>query len=348
MLYAPAMADTHDHPNDHDHGSVSWWSRVRHGVGHLIAHDHDHGPSTALLDTGAIGIRATKVSLVLLGVTALLQAVIVVFSGSVALLSDTLHNLTDALTSIPLWIAFALGRRAATRRYTYGFNRTEDMAGLVIVAAIAVSVALVIWESVKRLVEPQLIEAIPWVIAAGLIGALGNELVARYRIRAGESIGSEALVTDGRHARTDALTSLAVVAAGIGASLGVSWVDPVAGLIVAVPMLWLLVKSARRILRRLSDGIEPEIVEEVASTITGVPGVEEVEALRVRWHGHQLRIAASVSVNPDLTVGQGHDIAHNIEHELLHHFTTPIAVTIHIEPHQQPDRHDSIAHHPHA
>ncbi len=205
-----------------------------------------------------------------------------------------------------------------------------------------------IWESVKRLVEPQLIDAIPWVIAAGLIGALGNELVARYRIRVGESIGSEALITDGRHARTDALTSLAVVAAGIGASLRVSWVDPVAGLVVAVPMLWLLVKSARRILRRLGDGIEPEIVDEVASTITAVSGVEDVEALRVRWHGHQLRIAASVSVNPDLTVGQGHDIAHNVEHELLHHFTTPIAVTIHIEPHQQPDRHDSIAHHPHA
>lgn len=343
-LYIPAMADLHDHDHDHAAGSLS--SRVRHGVGHLIAHDHDHD-SSALLDTGAVGIRATKVSLVVLGVTALIQAVIVVFSGSVALLSDTLHNLTDALTSIPLWIAFALGRRAATRSYTYGFNRTEDMAGLVIVVAIAVSVALVIWESIHRLVDPRLIEAIPWVIAAGLVGALGNELVARYRIRIGRSIGSEALITDGRHARTDALTSLAVVAAGIGAAFGASWIDPVAGLVVAVPMMWLLVKSARRILRRLSDGIEPEVVDDVAATITEVDGVEDVEALRVRWHGHQLRVTASVSVNPDLTVRQGHDIAHNVEHELLHHFTTPIAVTIHIEPHQQPDRHDSIAHHPH-
>jgi cation diffusion facilitator family transporter len=273
------------------------------------------------------------------------QAVIVVFSGSVALLSDTLHNLTDALTSIPLWIAFALGRRAATKKYTYGFNRTEDLAGFVIVAAIAVSVVLVIWESVHRLVEPRLIDHIPWVIAAGLIGALGNETVARYRMRTGRSIGSEALITDGRHARTDALTSLAVVAAGIGAALGVSWVDPIAGLVVAVPMLWLLAQSARRMVRRLSDGIEPEIVDEVATVITDVEGVAAMEDLRVRWHGHQLRVAASVSVDPDLTVRQGHDIAHNVEHELLHSFTTPVAVTIHIEPHQQVDRHDTVAHH---
>ncbi len=261
----------------------------------LVAHDHDHGPATGLLDTGAVGIRATKVSLVGLGVTALIQAVIVVFSGSVALLSDTLHNLTDALTAIPLWIAFALGRRPATRRYTYGFNRSEDMAGLLIVVVIAVSAALVIAESVQRLIEPRLIDHVPWVIAAGIVGGLGNELVARYRIRVGRAIGSEALVTDGRHARTDALTSVAVVAAGVGAGFGASWVDPVAGLVVAVPILWLLVKSVRLIGRRLIDGIDPELVDEIAETISGVEGVEAVEELRVRWHGHQLRIAASVA-----------------------------------------------------
>ena len=341
------MSDEHSHEHEHDHGeTASWWSRAFHSVGHVFAHDHDHGPSTALFDTGSIGIRATKVSLIGLGITALLQAVIVVFSGSVALLSDTLHNVTDALTSVPLWIAFALGRRAATRKYTYGFNRIEDIAGLVIVAAIGFSAAFVIWESIQRLAEPRLIDHIPWVVLAGLIGALGNELVARYRIKVGQSIGSEALITDGHHARTDALTSLAVVAAGIGAAFGASWVDPVAGLVVAVPMVWLLAKSARRMMRRLSDGIEPEIVDEVASAIASVEGVDAVDALRVRWHGHQLRIAASVSVDSDLTVKQGHDIAHRVEHELLHDFTTPIVVTIHIEPHEQSDRHDSIAHHP--
>ena len=313
-----------------------------------MAHDHEHAPASAILDTGAAGIRATKVSLVGLGITALLQAVIVVISGSVALLSDTLHNLTDALTAIPLWIAFAVGRRPATRRYTYGFNRAEDWAGLVIVIAIAVSAGLVIWESTRRLFDPRLIDHIPWVIAAGVIGALGNELVARYRIRVGQSIGSEALITDGRHARTDALTSLAVVAAGLGAALGQAWVDPVAGLAVAVPILWLLIRSAQRIFRRLIDGIEPEVVDTAASTIAGVEGVDSVDDLRVRWHGHQLRITASISVSSTLTVKDGHDIAHAVEHELHHAFGTPIVATIHVEPSDHPERHDITAHHKQA
>ena len=280
-----------------------------------------------------------------LGVTALLQALIVVISGSVALLSDTIHNVTDALTAIPLWIAFAFGRRPPTNRYTYGFNRAEDWAGLVIVIAIAISAGLVIWESLQRLVEPRLIDQIPWVIAAGIVGALGNELVARYRIRVGQSIGSEALITDGRHARTDSLTSLAVVAAGIGAAFGLAWVDPIAGLAVAVPILWLLARSARRVFRRLIDGIEPEVLETATATIAAVEGVEAVEDTRVRWHGHQLRIAASIAVASTLTVKEGHDIAHLVEHELHHAFPTPVVATIHVEPSDQPDRHDITAHH---
>jgi cation diffusion facilitator family transporter len=329
----------------HEVHEKSWFERLRHRVGHLKAHDHDHTPTSAILDTGAVGIRATKVSLVGLGITALTQAVIVVVSGSVALLSDTLHNLTDALTAIPLWIAFAVGRRPATSRYTYGFNRAEDWAGLVIVAAIAVSAGLVVWESAQRLVEPRLIDQIPWVIAAGVVGAVGNEMVARYRIRVGESIGSEALITDGRHARTDALTSLAVVAAGVGAAFGQPWVDPVAGLVVAVPILWLLARSIRRIFRRLVDGIEPEVVVKATSTIAGVEGVDSLEDLRVRWHGHQLRIAASISVQSTLTVKEGHDIAHTVEHELHHAFETPIVATIHVEPTDHPERHEITAHH---
>jgi cation diffusion facilitator family transporter len=330
----------HEHTSDE-----GWLIRVRHWLGHSLTHDPDHTPTSAVLDTGAAGVRATKVSLVGLGITALLQAVIVMISGSVALLSDTLHNLTDALTAIPLWIAFSVGRRPPTKRYTYGFNRAEDWAGLVIVIAIAASAGLVIWESAQRLIEPLLIDRIPWVIAAGVVGALGNELVARYRIRVGQSIGSEALIADGRHARTDALTSLAVVAAGVGAAFEQAWVDPVAGLGVAIPILWLLARSARRIFRRLIDGIEPEVLEVVATTIAGVPSVEALEDLRVRWHGHQLRVAASIAVRSTLNVKEGHDIAHLVEHELHHTFTTPVAATIHVEPSDRPDRHDITAHH---
>jgi len=335
-----------DDHSEHDHASESTLiSRLWHQLGHVLSHDHDHGSNTQLLDTGIIGIRATKVSLIVLGVTAALQAVIVVFSGSVALLSDTLHNVTDALTAIPLWIAFAVGRRPATRRYTYGFNRAEDAAGLIIVVAIGASAALVVWESVQRLVEPRLIDHIAWVIAAGIIGALGNELVARYRIKVGESIGSEALITDGRHARTDAMTSLAVVVAGVGAAFGASWVDPVAGLVVAVGILTLLVRSARRMTRRLLDGIEPELVAEAETAIRSVDGVIDVDDLRMRWHGHQIHIAASVAVDPDVSVKDGHDIAHNVEHELHHHFSSPVVAIIHIDPYAQVDSHAAVAHH---
>ena len=332
----------------HDEGAEnsSWLRRLAHRVGSLLSHDHDHGDGAGgFTDSGAVGIRATKVSLLILGVTAAIQAVIVVFSGSVALLSDTLHNSTDALTAVPLWIAFALGRRHPTPRYTYGFNRAEDAAGLVIVAAIGASAILVIWESTRRFIEPRLMDHIGWVVAAGIVGTLGNELVARYRITVGKAIGSEALITDGRHARTDALTSLAVVAAGIGAALGAAWVDPAAGLAVAGAILWLMAISARRMSRRVLDGIEPEIVDNVEATIRTVAGVKDVSDLRVRWHGHQLRIAASIAVDADLTVKAGHDTAHDVEHALHHRFSFPITALIHVDPHGLPDAHNATAHH---
>jgi cation diffusion facilitator family transporter len=319
-----------------------------HRLVHLLSHDHGHGPdSQQVLDAGAEGIRATKISLVGLGLTALLQALVVVLSGSVALASDTLHNLGDALTAIPLWIAFSLGRRSPTRSYTYGYHRAEDVAGVVIVLAIGASAALIVWESVQRLLEPRLINYIPWVIAAGLIGAAGNELVARYRIRVGKRIGSEALVADGQHARTDALTSLAVVAAGVGAAFGAAWVDPVAGLVVALVILRLLFRSARSITRRLLDAVDPELVDKTERVIAGVDGVLAVTDLRLRWHGHQLHVSASVAVDPNLTVAAGHETAHEVEHALHHAYSFPVITMIHIDPEGHTSAHDATAHHRH-
>lgn len=330
---------------EHEHGHARGLKGLTHRIRRLAPHRHDHSPGHGWRDASAQGIRATKVSLVGLGVTAAVQAVIVVFSGSVALLSDTLHNLVDALTAIPLWVAFSLGRRRPTRRYTYGLHRAEDVAGLVIVAAIAGSALLIVSESLQRLAQPRLIDHVGWVIAAGLIGAAGNELVARYRIRVGRKIGSEALVADGQHARTDALTSLAVVAAGAGALFGAAWVDPVAGLGVAAVILWLLGRSARAMLRRLLDGVEPELVDIVEATIGSVPGVRGVEELRVRWGGHQLHISASISVDPDLSVAAGHDTAHQVEHSLHHAIEVPVHAVIHIQPHGETLAHDATAHH---
>jgi cation diffusion facilitator family transporter len=290
-------------------------------------------------------MRATKVSLAALGLTAVLQAAIVMVSGSVALLSDTLHNLGDALTAIPLWIAFSLGRRRPTRTYTFGFQRAEDIAGLVIVLAIGASAVLIGWESLQRLFEPKLIEKAGWVVGAGVVGALGNELVARYRIMVGRAIGSEALVADGRHARSDAWTSLAVVAAGVGGIFGVAWLDPVAGLLVAAVIVALLVASIRGIGRRLLDGVDPGLVATAEEVITGAEGVRGIGDLRVRFHGHQLQVSASISVDPDLSLLQGHSIADTVEHELHHAFAVPVVATIHVDPEGFDDAHQQSAHH---
>jgi cation diffusion facilitator family transporter len=285
------------------------------------------------------------VSLAGLGATAALQGFIVVVSGSVALLSDTIHNLGDALTAIPLWIAFALGRRRPTRIYTYGLQRAEDLAGLLIVFAIGGSALLVGWESLQRLFEPKLIDQIPWVIAAGVVGAIGNELVARYRIKTGKRIGSEALIADGRHARSDAWTSLAVVAAGIGSAFGVAWVDPVAGLVVAVVIAGLLVPSIRGIGRRLLDGVDPDLVTNAELVIRSVPGVGDVNDLRLRFQGHRLHLTAGIEVDSGLTLAAGHEIAHRVEHELHHALEVPLTSTIHVEPEGLKEVHQGVAHH---
>ena len=177
-----------------------------------MPHSHDAAESIDdALEASTAGIRAVKISLILLAITATLQIVVVVRSGSVALLADTIHNFSDALTAVPLWVAFVLSRRAATRRYTYGYGRVEDLAGLFIVTMIALSAVLAGYESIRRLFEPQPLTNLGWVLAAALIGFAGNELVAVYRIRVGRRIRSAALVADGLHARTDGFTSLAVV-----------------------------------------------------------------------------------------------------------------------------------------
>lgn len=305
----------HDH-GDHSHDHGEHGHRHRAGVrgflyGLFVPHSHDARDSIDdALEASHEGVRALKVSLLILAVTAALQVVVVVISGSVALLADTIHNFSDALTAVPLWVAFVLGRRAATRRYTFGYGRVEDLAGLFIVAMIALSAVVAGYESIRRFFEPQQLENIWWVFAAGLIGFAGNEIVASYRIRVGRRIGSAALIADGVHARTDGFTSLAVVFGVLGVWAGFPLADPIVGLLISIAIFVLLFGTARDIGRRLLDGVDPALVDIAEQTLIAVPGITGVSETRLRWMGHRLSIEATITTDPDLPVADFHQLEH--------------------------------------
>jgi cation diffusion facilitator family transporter len=337
-----------DVPEPHDHESLDGHehldeSGLRGRLRHLLT-PHSHDPARSFdsaLESSQKGIRAVKISLVVLLVTAVLQLFIVFQTGSTALLADTIHNFSDALTSVPLWIAFMVGRRAANRRYNYGYGRAEDLAGLFIVVMIALSAVLVGWESIQRLFEPAEISNLWLVGLAGVVGFVGNELVAIYRIRIGHEIGSQALVADGLHARTDGITSIAVLVAAVGVALGFPLADPIIGLIITGAILWILKDAARSVFRRLMDAVDPELVADIERVAAGVDGVIEVESVRVRWMGHRLIASTNLVVDCQLTVAAGHDIAERVRHELFHEVRGLDTILVHLDPceHGDSDHH---------
>jgi cation diffusion facilitator family transporter len=320
----------HDGHEHHDHGHPAGVKGFFRSV--FAPHSHDAADSVdSALESSREGVRALKISLVVLMATAVAQLIIVLFTGSVALLADTIHNFSDALTAVPLWIAFVLARRPATRRFTYGYGRAEDLAGLFIVAMIALSAIVAGYESVRRLVDPVPISS-PWVVlAAGVVGFAGNEIVALYRIRVGRKIGSAALVADGLHARTDGFTSLAVAVGAVGVLAGLPLADPVVGVIITVAILAVLRGAVVEVFRRLLDGVEPALVAAAEREITGSTGVVGIRRLRMRWDGHRLTADADIDVDPDVTLGAARDIAHAVEHRLT--AVIPKLVVADVHPH---------------
>lgn len=323
--HADGHGHSHGHPHDHGehghgehgHSHPTGFKGFLYGI--FVPHSHDAADSIDdAMEASSAGIRALKISLVLMLATTVLQGVVVAFSGSVALLADTIHNFSDAMTAVPLWIAFLLSRRAATRRYTYGYNRAEDLAGLFIVLMIALSAIIAGWEAVDRMINPRPMENIGWVIAAGVIGFLGNEAVAVYRISVGRKIGSAALVADGVHARTDGFTSLAVVAGSIGVLLGFPLADPIVGLLISAMIAVLLIGTVRSVGRRLMDGIEPELVDRAEHVLEHLGEVESVERVRLRWVGHRLHGDALVRVRT-MTLHEADNLAKEAEASVKKH-----------------------------
>jgi len=327
-----AHHEGHDHDHGHEHGGG-----LRGRLAGLVhPHSHDAADSVdAALESSARGIRAVKVSLVLLAVTAALQLLVVLASGSVALAADTIHNFADGLTGLALWAALALGRRPATRRFTWGFTRAEDLSALVVILAIAGSAVAAAVESVRRLLDPTPVAHLVWVAIAGVIGCLGNEVVAQLRIRVGRQIGSAALVADGLHARTDGLTSVAVVAGAAGVAAGWPLADPIVGLVITVAILGVLRTAARDVFRRLMDAVDPELVDAAEAALVATPGVTGVRRVRMRWLGHTLHGEADLDIDGSVSLTDAHALAHDAEHRLTDAVPRLRSATIHAYPAHQ-------------
>jgi cation diffusion facilitator family transporter len=311
---------------------------------------HSHEPAQqvdAALEGSAEGTRVLWISLGVLAATAAVQAVVAAVSGSVSLLGDTLHNAADALTAVPLGMAFIAGRRPPSRRYTYGYGRAEDLAGVVVVLLIAASSALAGWVAVTRLAHPRPVSALVAVALAALAGFAGNELVARYRIRAGRRIGSAALVADGLHARTDGFTSLAVLLGAGGAALGLRWADPVVGLVITAAIVAVLWQAAREIWRRLMDAVDPALTARAEHVLQEVPGVLGTGQVRLRWIGHRLHAECEVIVDAEASAIEAHRVTVDAEHALLHALPRLSAALVHADPQPREgaDHHEALAPH---
>ncbi|MBA3342164.1 MAG: cation transporter [Gemmatimonadaceae bacterium] len=295
-------------------------------------HGHTHGLVDPSISTNERGLWATKWSFVALFITAGFQLVVALLSNSVALLADTIHNLGDAATAIPLGIAFMFGKRPATRRYTYGFGKVEDLAGLAIVLTILISAGIACYQAIDRLLHPQPVTYLGAIIAASIVGFIGNELVAVFRIRVGREIGSAALIADGHHARTDGWTSLAVLFGAVGVYFGYPKADPLIGLLITVAILVIVWQSAKSIFSRMLDGVDAGVIDGIEHAASHVAGVVRTTDVRARWIGHRMRAEVSVAVDPTLSVAEGHDIARRVEAELRENLEFLSAAVVHVDP----------------
>ncbi len=344
-----SLNHNHSHEQKHTHEQEHNNSGVLATITHFFKpHSHDSADNIDdALEGSKEGIRAVRNSLLVLGGAAILQLFIFSLSGSIALLADTIHNFADASTAIPLWLAFSLGKKAANKQYTYGFGRAEDIAGIFVIFMIAGSSLLAFWEAFQRLLHPQPVTHLIWVAIAAIIGFLGNEIVAQYRIRTGNKIGSAALIADGYHARTDGFTSLAVLIGAGGVWLGFPQADPIVGLLITIAIAFVLKDAAIQVWHRLMDAVDPELLEKVTHAASHVTGVEKVSNIRMRWVGHSLYAEGEIIVDEDLSVSKAHNIAEEVRHEMLHAVPKLTKVTVHVDPcgHSGKEPHAKLAHH---
>ena len=289
------------------------------------------------------GVRAVMIAAAGLALTAAVEFVFAAASGSVALLADGFHNLGDVFTTATLLVAFVIARRSADRRYTFGLARAEDVAGVLVVLAIAASAAIALTESLAKLTGP----AVPlrgpgWALAAALVGMLGNEAVAQYKVRVGRRINSVHLQADGQHSRVDGLASLAAAAGIAGSWAGWPAADPLAGVLLSAVIVWVLVGAVRDVLARLLDRVDPEVVDAIEQAASSVPGASQAHAVRARWLGRSLQVLIHVSVDAEMPLGEAHALGERVRHRIFHSQPGVAEVDVHLDP-AGPDQHVSHA-----
>ncbi len=322
----PEHSHTHG-PGGHHHGH----SHHGHDHGHGHGHGHTHGVVDATIASTSRGIWAIKWSFVGLMITAVFQVIVVALSGSVALLADTIHNFGDAVTAVPLWIAFLFARRKPSARFPYGLGKVEDIAGAVIVLIILFSAVVAAYESVLRFIHPQPIQFLGGVVVASIVGFIGNEAVALFRIRVGREINSVALIADGYHARVDGWTSLAVLAGAVGVWLGFPLADPLIGLGISIAIFGIVWQSARAVTIRALDGIEPETIHEIEHALQHVTGIEKVVEIKARWLGHMLRAEVGISLDPAMSVEEASGVIQQVRQELHKHMPHLAGVVVYFD-----------------
>lgn len=343
--------DRHDHPHAppvHSQSATPATSGTVSTTGASAerstpVHGHSHLPGNTMAASTQEGLRVVAIATAGMFIVAAVELAIFAVSQSAGLLSDALHNLGDVLTTLALWAAFLIARRPPTKRFTYGFSRAEDLAGAFIALVITLSAAAAAFESYRRLVTHAHPTQIGLGIVAALFGFAGNEVLAEYKIRAGRRINSAPLIADGQHSRADGLTSLAAAVGLLLTLFGWREADPIAGLLIAVAILYILIDVGREVLHRLLDAVDPAIVDEVRTYALTVPGVQEVADIRARWSGRQLYVALNLGANAAMTLAEAHAIAERVRQEVLAHVAGAAMVDIHVDPIGLPDNID-----PHA
>jgi cation diffusion facilitator family transporter len=243
--------------------------------------------------------RAVAVSAIGLAATGLVELLLAVVTGSVGLLGDAIHNLSDVSTSAVVFLGFRLSRRPPTERYPYGLERAEDLAGIGIAVVIWASAAFAGYESIRKLIEHGHTAHVAVGIVGAAIGIIGNQVVARYKLVVGKRIHSATLIADARHSWLDALSSAGALAGLVAVALGQSWGDPVAGLAVTAFICHVGYEVTTDVVHRLADGVDPDVITTAEAAAGSVPGVIHAHA-RARWTGRTLRVEIEGWVDPGL------------------------------------------------